>query len=186
MARRHYWQFLVTDEGNPIENANIEVYLAGTDTAANVYFAETGGLPSNTIPQTVTSKKGYFEFWVSDNTDTNGYEYSQKFKVGWSATGVAVGHIDYIDVFSTSVSGVVLTSTDEVKNKVYALFIKSGITTLREIDLKSGELTRSIAIPNFAFVQNIKVRDDVVYFLYKERINEEYKQLYKLALSSSD
>jgi hypothetical protein len=30
MARKHYWQFLVTDEGNPIENASISIYEAGT------------------------------------------------------------------------------------------------------------------------------------------------------------
>lgn len=75
---------------------------------------------------------------------------------------------------------------DEVSNKVYALFKKSASTTLKEIDLKTGKLTTSIQIPNYAFIENIKIRDDVVYFLYKERINEEYKQLYKLALSSYD
>jgi len=75
---------------------------------------------------------------------------------------------------------------DEVKSKVYAIFKRSGITTLREIDLKTGKLTASIQVPSYSFIENIKIRDDVVYFLYKERINEEYKQLYKLALSSYD
>ena len=75
---------------------------------------------------------------------------------------------------------------DEVSNKVYALFKKGATTTLREINLKTGELTNSIQIPNYAFIENIKVRDDVVYFLYKQRINEEYKQLYKVALNSFD
>ncbi len=75
---------------------------------------------------------------------------------------------------------------DEVSKKVYAFFKRSAITTLREIDLKTGQLTNSIQIPNYAFIENIKVRDDVVYFLYKQRINEEYKQLYKLAMGSGD
>lgn len=72
---------------------------------------------------------------------------------------------------------------DDVSKKVYALFKKGAITTLREINLKTGQLTSSIHIPEYPFIENIKVRDDVVYFLYKERINEEYKQLYKLNLN---
>lgn len=72
---------------------------------------------------------------------------------------------------------------DEASRKVYSLFQKNAITTLREIDLKTGNLTRSIQIPDYAFIENIKVRDDVVYFLYTERLNDEYKQLYKLRLN---
>lgn len=72
---------------------------------------------------------------------------------------------------------------DEVSKKVYSLFKESAITTLREINLKTGDLSTSIQIPGYPFIENIKVRDDVVYFLYKERINDRYKQLYKLVLN---
>ena len=69
---------------------------------------------------------------------------------------------------------------DEVSGKIYTLFRKNGISTLKEISLKTGKLVNSIEIPNFIFVDNIKIRDNVVYFLYKENIHQEYQQLYKM------
>lgn len=126
MARRHYWQFLVTDEGNPIENAEITIAIAGTDDPAYVYTDEIGGTATNVGPQTQTSRKGYFEFWVADSTELNGYSYSQKFKLMWSAAGVAAGFVDYVDVFSTSVAEVDVTSTDPLKNKAVSNLLAKG------------------------------------------------------------
>ncbi len=126
MARRHYWQFLVTDEGKSIENAEITIYIAGTDDTAYVYADEIGGEAINSAPQTVTSRKGYFEFWISDTTELNGYNYNQKFKIGWNAPGVSAGYIDYIDVFSTSVAEVDVTSNDTLKNKAVSNFLAKG------------------------------------------------------------
>ena len=118
MARKHYWQFLVTDEGNPIENAQITVYRAGTTDPVWVYTDEQGTSGSDSNPQITTSLKGYFEFWIADQSDpTHGYELSTKFKVGWIANGVSDGYIDNIDVFSTFIEPVDETSTDELKNK---------------------------------------------------------------------
>lgn len=62
MARYHYWQFLVNQEGQPINAADINVYLAGTTTPANVYTSETGTAYTNTLPQASTNELGYFEF----------------------------------------------------------------------------------------------------------------------------
>jgi hypothetical protein len=126
MARRHYWQFLVTDEGNPIENAEITIYIAGTNDPANVYLDEFGGNATASSPQTHTSRKGYFEFWIADTTEPNGYFFDQKFKIGWKAPGVSAGYIDYIDVFSTSVAEVDVTSTDPLKNKVVSNLLAKG------------------------------------------------------------
>lgn len=126
MARRHYWQFLVTDEGNPIENAEITIYIAGTEDTAYVYLDEVGGTAVNTEPQTFTSRKGYFEFWIADTTESNGYFFDQKFKIGWKSPGVSAGYIDYIDVFSTSVAEVDVTSTDPLKNKAVSNLLAKG------------------------------------------------------------
>ena len=117
MARRHYWQFLVTDEGSPIENAGITISTAGSDNPVFVYTSEIGGSGTASTPQIVTSKKGYFEFWVGDTTETNGYPLSQKFKIAWFSAGVTAGYVDYVDVFSTSVAEVDETSDDDTKNK---------------------------------------------------------------------
>ncbi len=117
MARKHYWQFLVTDEGNPIENANISILIAGTEDPVWVFTDEVGVAGSSTAPQVVTSRKGYFEFWIADENETNGYPLSTKFKIKWSAAGVSEGYIDYIDVFSISIEPVDETDTNTLKNK---------------------------------------------------------------------
>lgn len=126
MARRHYWQFLVTDEGNPIENAQISIYIAGTTDAVWVYTDEVGTVGSQTAPQVTTSRKGYFEFWVADQNETNGYPLSTKFKIAWSAAGVSSGYIDYIDVFSTSWEPVDETDTNILKNKAVSNHLAKG------------------------------------------------------------
>ncbi|MCF8298559.1 MAG: carboxypeptidase-like regulatory domain-containing protein [Saprospiraceae bacterium] len=71
---------------------------------------------------------------------------------------------------------------DEIKGKIYAMFKQNGISKLREINLKEGILDKEIDIPGYQFVENIKVRDDVVYFLYKENFSDDYKQLYKMKI----
>ncbi|MFC2111495.1 carboxypeptidase-like regulatory domain-containing protein [Bacteroidota bacterium] len=71
---------------------------------------------------------------------------------------------------------------DEIKGKIYAMFKKNGISKLREINLSEGILDKEIDIPGYQFVENIKVRDDVVYFLYKENFSDDYKQLYKMKI----
>jgi hypothetical protein len=125
MARKHYWQFLVTDEGNPIENAKITVYIAGTNEVAWVYTAEQGTEGSETSPQITTSLKGYFEFWISDLEDAeHGRDISTKFKIGWVANGVSDGFIDNIDIFSTFINPVDETdSSSELKNKSLSNFL---------------------------------------------------------------
>jgi len=141
MARRHYWQFLVTDEGNPIENAEITVYLAGTETTAYVYSDELGGVAVNTDPQVNTSRKGYFEFWIADENELNGYPYTQKFKIAWNAAGISAGYIDYIDVFSTSVEPVLETDIDETRNKAVSNLLANGWETHKDSELYVSGVT---------------------------------------------
>lgn len=126
MARKHYWQFLVTDEGNPIENAQISIYEAGTDDPVWVYTDEVGTAGTSSAPQVVTSRKGYFEFWIADQNEVSGYPLSTKFKIAWAAAGVSTGYIDYVDVFSTSWAPVDETDTDPLKNKAVSNFLAKG------------------------------------------------------------
>jgi hypothetical protein len=71
---------------------------------------------------------------------------------------------------------------DETVSKVYFLFKKNGMSTLKQLDLQSGRMVNTIPIPNFIFVEKIRVRDNKVYFLYKDKYNEEYKKLYKFKI----
>lgn len=117
MARVHWWSYLVNEEGQPIEGADISIYLAGTTTAANIFTGESGGTANNTTPQVSTNEDGFFEFWIANNSEASGYDYSQKFKVKWETTGVADGEIDNINVFPAA-EEVDETDTTTVKNKM--------------------------------------------------------------------
>ena len=99
MARVHQWQFLMNEVGEPIENADIYVYLAGTTTPTFVYTDEYSNDGVNTTPQLKTLSNGYFEFWIADNSELHGYETTQKFKIKWDKTGITTGEVDFIDIF---------------------------------------------------------------------------------------
>jgi len=72
---------------------------------------------------------------------------------------------------------------DEVRNKVYTLFREQGISKLCEVDLTKGTLGKSVQIPDFTFIEKIRVHDGKVYFLYTEKNqNAEYKQLYSFRI----
>jgi len=134
MARKHFWQFLVTDEGNPIENAQITIYKAGTEDPAFVYFGEIGG-GTVVAPQIRSSKKGYFEFWIADQNEGNGYALDQKFKVAWSAVGVSSGYIDHIDVFSTGIGEVTIPDPSILKNKAVSNALATGWEEHKDSDI---------------------------------------------------
>ena len=72
---------------------------------------------------------------------------------------------------------------DDVKEKVYTLFRKDGISTIQEINLKTGELANSSVIPELPFIDKIKINNDNIYFLYTEH-NEQsnYKKLYRMKI----
>lgn len=118
MSRFHYWQFLINSEGQPIPDANISVYIAGTNSPANVYYDEFGSNHSNNNPQVITNNVGYFEFWIGDSSEEYGYQKGQKFKLEWEKPGVALGEIDWIDVFPQVVEVNENDSVSSTKNKV--------------------------------------------------------------------
>jgi hypothetical protein len=101
MARAHVWQYLINREGQPIEGATVQVYLAGSETQATIYHQEDGGSP-DAVGQVVTLSNGFFEFWIADLQEDGGYDSSQKIKIAWDKAGISKGHIDYVDVFDES------------------------------------------------------------------------------------
>ena len=115
--RAHYWQFLINTEGQPIQDANISVYIANTTIPASIYQSEYGGSIVPTIPQFSTTPEGYFEFWV----DTSDYAGDTKFKIAWEKTGISTGFIDFVDVFYTM--AVDETDVDILKNKTLSNFL---------------------------------------------------------------
>lgn len=68
---------------------------------------------------------------------------------------------------------------DEATGKVYTLFRKNGLSTLKEINLETGQLTNQVQIPDLPFVDNIQIHNGMLYFLYTDHsTNEEMRMLY--------
>jgi hypothetical protein len=101
MARVHYWSFLVNVEGQPIEGADVSIYLAGSTIEALVYNDEFSSSSTSITPQLESTTNGYFEFWLPDTNSDDGYDTTQKFKVLWEKTGIASGYIETIDMYPT-------------------------------------------------------------------------------------
>ena len=73
---------------------------------------------------------------------------------------------------------------DEITGKVYALFAKNGKFSLKEVDRSNGGLVFSLNIPAFLFVDEIKVNDGLVYFLYRHDKTDGYKKLFRMRIDS--
>ncbi len=71
---------------------------------------------------------------------------------------------------------------DKGQARIYFLFVKNGISQLKEIDTNDGRVIQTIDIPDFVYVEKIKVHNGIIYFLYKSRELSEYKKLYVMKI----
>ncbi len=71
---------------------------------------------------------------------------------------------------------------DPVSEKVYVLFQYNGISTLCRINPKSGEIVEKTTIPSFPFIENIRIYDDYLFFLYKKQSHFEYKKIWRMKI----
>ena len=115
MARIHWWSFLVNEEGQPIQNADVSIYLAGTNTPAIIFEDEYATQMLSSVPQLSSNQNGYIEFWLPDITSEI-YSTDQKFKIEWNKTGIEYGYIDFVDIYPTFFP-VDENSTDTKKDK---------------------------------------------------------------------
>jgi hypothetical protein len=97
-SRWHWWSFLTNEEGQPIQNADVSIFLAGTETPVLIYTDEFTSVSASGSPQLKTQQNGYFEFWLPD-VSTVDYTTTQKFKVQWDKSGVENGFIDFINIY---------------------------------------------------------------------------------------
>jgi len=67
---------------------------------------------------------------------------------------------------------------DHARMKIYGIFREKGISKIKEISSFDGNIVQTTDIPGFVFIENIKINDGVVYFLYKSKDLSEYKKLY--------
>ena len=120
MSRGHFWMYLLNEEGQPVSGASITVQEMGTGYPyAWVYSGETGGVPTQTSPQTTTDTTGYFEFWIGSGADTHAYTGSTKFMVSWAKPGViTAGSVTNVEVIAPSQEVTETDNVDTTKNKM--------------------------------------------------------------------
>lgn len=70
---------------------------------------------------------------------------------------------------------------DAPRNKFYTAFEEEGIMTIKEINIKTGKTTDVVRLSYFYFVQNLKVHNGILYFLYPTGYDHR-KALYKVRL----
>ena len=69
---------------------------------------------------------------------------------------------------------------DEITKKIYWVYYKGDGVLLGEIDPATGKIVNQIETPKFPYIENIQIRNGVVWFLYQPRLGETVRSLYKM------
>jgi hypothetical protein len=115
MSRIDYWQYLLDNQGKPLQYTPVRVYLAGTLTEADIYLDSTfGSITKASTEDLKTDKYGFIQFWLGDKWETEGgYNETQTFKIRWyNAVDGIYEEIDNLYIF-TPVRPIVIS--DSVK-----------------------------------------------------------------------
>jgi len=68
---------------------------------------------------------------------------------------------------------------DQKRKKYYVLFKKSVLYYLYEVDIHTGEVKDIIKIPDYPNIENIQIRNGIIYFLYTEKKYPNNRSLYR-------
>lgn len=88
MARKHYWQYIIDENGIPVDDAEVRIYLADRPTVeANIFLhPEYGGFSTSSAVDLRTNEDGFFEVWFGDEFEIEGgYGPGQNFKIIWTS-----------------------------------------------------------------------------------------------------
>ncbi len=67
---------------------------------------------------------------------------------------------------------------DEVNGKVYGVFLRNGYYYLKEINSSNGKVANEKKL-HYQYVEQLKIKDDFVFYIYKEKGSLTKKFLYK-------
>jgi len=124
MARIHFWQYIVNDTGDPLENVNVRVWKADSPTEEAYIFTHpiTGNPTTTSTAGLSTDGNGFVECWFGDELESSGgYSSSQRFKLTWYRAGMSDGYIDNINIYPNTFRVVEtdnVSSDKDVKNKL--------------------------------------------------------------------
>lgn len=115
MGRLYYYQYLKDEEGEPIQDAGLNLYLTGTETEATLFSVSISGSSLNQSTW-VTDNNGFFDFYIGDEWDLNGYSANQYFDLEWTSDSNS-GNVEGIQLFPFMYS-VDETDSNDIKNKL--------------------------------------------------------------------
>jgi len=134
MSRTKYWQYLLNEEGQPVDGATIQVYNASTTTPASAYDTESGGTVISGGVLT-TDSSGYFQFWC----DPDLYPLGMKFNILWSKPGEITSGGVYNIYVPISYEQVNEADTgDTLKNKLVSNALATGWENKPKVFVESG------------------------------------------------
>lgn len=179
MARKHYWQYIVDNEGNPLQNADVRIYLAGTSTEANIFLhSEYGGYSTSSEVNLQTDENGFFEVYIGDQFELEGgYEPGQHFKITWTK-GVITETIEKLTFLAPLYP--VLLNSNETRHRTISNFLANKVDTHSDSNVPSASPHE---IESYTLFQlNSDGTDD---YYNKVVSNKLLYQMYNLASAST-
>ncbi|MEA1877303.1 MAG: carboxypeptidase-like regulatory domain-containing protein, partial [Bacteroidota bacterium] len=73
-----------------------------------------------------------------------------------------------------------LVIQDALTEKLYWVHYKGSKVLLGEIDPFSGKIIQTIETPSMPFIENIKIRNGIIWFTYQPRLGETVRSLYRM------
>jgi len=67
---------------------------------------------------------------------------------------------------------------NEEHTRCFAKYVKDGLVTLHEIDVETGRIKGSLTLEEHAFPEKIRIKDDFVYYTYKESLYSDENKRY--------
>jgi hypothetical protein len=69
---------------------------------------------------------------------------------------------------------------DPFTKKIYWVYYEGSRVLLGEIDPETGKIVNTLQTPSLPFIENIKIRNRVIWFTYQPRLGETVRSLYKM------
>jgi hypothetical protein len=98
-SRTLFWHYVLNEDGQPIQNAEIRLYLNDDPTTeANIFLTETSSsFTTCSLANIKTDNNGFFSFWLGNEYESGGYSLRQEFILEWFKAGSAPGQIKDIN-----------------------------------------------------------------------------------------
>lgn len=73
-----------------------------------------------------------------------------------------------------------LLAQDPNTQQLYWIYYRGSRVLLGEIDPDTGEIINTLETPSFPFIENIKIRNGIIWFTYQPRLGETVRSLYRM------